>query len=146
VPTGFADADIGINLAVEGPANATISRNIFNGGRIGINLGCASAESTVAHNTLKSQSEAAINIDTCEGSEVGSDGNFVHHNSACGGTFSYSIAAGEKSQDNKIVQNTAIYITVAGTGNTVHHNIAEFFNIAAGNTEHHNYLDLDTCP
>lgn len=148
VPDGFADSviPIGVNVAIEGEANVAIAHNVITGGRIGINLGCASAGNTVAHNTVNGQSEAAINIDTCEGSEFGSDGNSVHHNTACGGTFSYSIAAGEKSEDNEIHHNVAMWITVSGTGNEVHHNTAEYFAIAAGNTQHHNTTDPGACP
>jgi hypothetical protein len=148
VPDGFADGviPIGVNVAIEGEANVVIAHNVITGGRIGINLGCASAGNTVAHNTVNGQSEAAINIDTCEGSESGSDGNSVHHNTACGGTFSYSIAAGEKSDDNEIHHNVAMWITVSGTGNEVHHNTAEYFAISAGNTQHHNTTDPGACP
>ena len=146
VPDGFADGDIGVNVAIEGDTDLTLDRNVVTGGRIGVNLGCASFGSTVAHNTVNGQSEAAINIDTCEGSEFGSDGNSVHHNTACGGTFSYSIAAGEKSDDNEIHHNVAMWITVSGTGNEVHHNTAEYFAIAAGNTQHHNTTDPGACP
>jgi hypothetical protein len=146
VPAGSADGDLGVNVAIEGEANVAIAHNVITGGRIGVNLGCASAGNTVAHNTVNGQSEAAINIDTCEGSEFGSDGNSVHHNTACGGTFSYSIAAGEKSDDNEIHHNVAMWITVSGTGNEVHHNTAEYFAIAAGNTQHHNTTDPGACP
>lgn len=146
VPSGNADGDIGLNLAVEGNANATIANNIFLGGRIGINLGCASANSTVAYNIVDGQSEAAINIDTCEGSESGSDGNLVHHNIACGGTFSYSIAAGEKSDNNNIHHNATMWTTVVGNGNKVHHNVAEYFNVGPGNLDQKNTIDLDVCP
>jgi nitrous oxidase accessory protein NosD len=147
VPAGqFAKHDIGINVSVEGNTNANLAHNVITGGRIGINLGCASAGSSVIHNTVNRQSEAAINIDTCEGSEFGSDGNAVHHNTACGGIFSYSIAAGEKSDDNAIHHNVAMWITVSGTGNDVHHNTAEYFAIAAGNTQHHNTTDPGACP
>jgi len=147
VPSGSAGKhDIGVNVSVEGNANATIAHNIIVGGRIGTNLGCASSGNTVIHNTVVGQSEAGINIDTCEGSEFGSDGNAVHHNTVCGGIFPYSIAAGGKSDNNTIHQNVAMWISVSGTGNQVHHNTAEYFAIAAGNTEHHNTTDPDACP
>jgi hypothetical protein len=147
VPAGpDAKHDIGVNVAVEGNSNATIARNVIVGGRLGTNLGCASAGNSVIHNTVSGQSEAGINIDTCEGSEFGSDGNSVHHNTVCGGLFPYSIAAGGKSDNNTIHHNVAMWISVSGIGNQVHHNTAEYFAIAAGNTEHHNTTDPDACP
>jgi hypothetical protein len=147
VPAGlYAKHDIGVNVYVDGNASATIIHNRFFRGRIGVNLGCGSSASTVADNTVSGQSEAAINIDTCEGSESGSDGNRVHHNTACGGTFAYSIAAGEKSDNNEIHNNTAMWITVYGTGNAVHHNTAEYFAIGPGNSQVHNTTDPNACP
>lgn len=113
VPAGSGDLDLGINLAVEGNAKATIVRNVLIGGRIGINLGCASANSTVPFNIVDGQSGSGINIDTCEGSNSGSDGNLVHHNTSCGGIFSYSIVAGGKSDNNNIHHNAAMWLTVA---------------------------------
>ena len=81
VPHGFDDLDIGINVAIEGETGLTVVRNVVRGGRIGINLGCASFGSTIAHNTLVSQTEAGINIDTCEAPPFpGSHDNSIHHN------------------------------------------------------------------
>lgn len=147
VPVGqFGKHDIGVNVYVDGPANATIVHNVFVGGRIGTNLGCSSSGSTVADNRLGGQSEVSINVDTCEGSPYGSDGNSIHHNTACGGQSPYSIAAGGESDDNAIHNNTAVWITVGGTGNAVHHNTAQSFTITPGNTELHNTTDPGVCP
>jgi len=147
IPAGqVAKHDIGVNVYVGGPADASIVHNVFRGGRIGVNLGCGSSGSTVADNVVAGQYEAGINIDTCEGSTSGSSGNEVHHNNACGGTFAYSIAAGGESDNNQVHNNVAKWITVAGTGNAVHHNTATYFAISAGNSELHNTTDPAVCP
>ena len=140
-----AKHDIGVNVYTEGSTLATITNNVIRGGRIGVNLGCASARSTVAHNRVSDSYEAGINIDTCEGSEYGSDGNSVHDNIVCGGTYPYSIAAGGKSDYNQIEHNVGRWMAVYGTGNNVHHNTAQFFLIVAGNTDFQNVVDPTVC-
>jgi hypothetical protein len=137
----FGKHDIGVTVAFEGAANLLIVHNYLRGGRIGVNLGCVSAGSTVAHNTIQASSEAGINVDTCEAPPFpGSNNNFVHHNTVCGGLYPYSIAVGGASNNNDVHHNSAIWISVGGTGNFVHHNIAELFLIAPGNTENHNTI------
>jgi hypothetical protein len=147
IPAGqLAKHDIGVNVYVAGPADASIVHNVFRGGRIGVNLGCGSSGSEVADNVVAAQYEAGINIDTCEGSTSGSTDNEVHHNNSCGGAFAYSIAAGGESDNNEIHNNVAKWISVAGTGNAVHHNTATYFAISAGNSELHNTTDPAVCP
>ena len=83
VPAGsVAKYDIGVNVAIAGNASAQIAHNYIRGGRIGVNLGCASSGSTVYHNTVRGATEAGINIDTCEIAPEypGSTFNSVHHN------------------------------------------------------------------
>ena len=146
VPSGSGDPDLGVFVAIEGNASAEITHNVITGGRIGINLGCASSGSTIDHNIVSGASEAGINVDTCEAPPFpGSNDNSVHHNTVCGGIFPYSIAVGGSSNNNDVHHNAAIWITVGGTGNHVHHNTAELFNIAPGNTAHHNTV-ADVCP
>ena len=138
-----AKYDIGVNVNIGGNASAEIAHNVVRGGRIGVNLGCASSGSTVYHNVVRGSSEAGINIDTCEvpgPPYQGSTFNSVHHNTVCGGLYPYSIAVGGASNNNEVHHNSAIWISVGGTGNFVHHNTAELFLIAAGNTENHNTI------
>jgi hypothetical protein len=66
VPSGSGDPDLGVFVAIEGNASAEITHNVITGGRIGINLGCASSGSTIDHNIVSGASEAGINVDTCE--------------------------------------------------------------------------------
>lgn len=146
VPAGSEDADIGVFVDAFGNS---VLHNVIPGGRIGINLHCTSSGHTVAGNqiavvTAGGVDSSAINIDTCEGTEFGSDGNSVHHNLACGGAFPHTIAAGSESDDNSIHHNLAQWISVGGTGNVVHHNTAEAINVAPGNIEHHNTI-ADVC-
>ncbi len=141
VPFGLtAKYDIGVNVAIQGNASAEIAHNDIVRGRIGINLGCSSAASTIYHNIVRGATEAGINIDTCEiaPSYPGSTDNSVHHNTVCGGLQPYSIAGGQGSNNNHIHHNTAIWITAAGTGNHVHNNVAEVFNVAPGNLANNN--------
>ncbi len=148
VPAGFADGDLGVNVAVEGDTNATIVHNVITGGRIGINLGCASSDTTIAHNTVSGQTEAGINIDTCEIEPFpGSHDNSIHHNTACSVTSTASIALGGSSDDNIIHHNVATSISVFGTGNNVHHNTTQLAIIdsGSGNTLHHNTAAADVC-
>jgi hypothetical protein len=136
VPVGsVAKYDIGVNVAIAGNASAEIAHNYIRGGRIGVNLGCASSGSTVYHNNVRGATEAGINIDTCEIAPAypGSTFNSVHHNSVCGGLFPYSIAGGQGSDFNSVHHNTGRWITLYGDGNIVHNNAAQLFNIVPGN-------------
>ena len=149
VPDGFADGDIGVNVAIEGDTDLTLDHNVVTAGRIGVNLGCASFGSTVAHNTLTGQTEAGINVDTCEAPPFpGSHDNSIHHNTACSVTSTASIALGGSSNDNSIHHNVATSISVFGTGNDVHHNSTQLVIIdnGSGNNLHHNTTDPGACP
>ena len=130
-----AKYDIGVNVNIGGNASAEIAHNVIRGGRIGVNLGCASSGSTVYHNVVRGSSETGINIDTCEipPAYPGSTFNSVHHNTVCGGLFPYSIAGGQGSDFNSVHHNTARWITFFGDGNIVHNNTAQLFNIVPGN-------------
>jgi hypothetical protein len=148
VPAGFADGDIGINVSIEGDTGLTLSHNVVLGGRIGVNLGCASFGSELAHNTLSGQTEAGINVDTCEIAPFpGSHDNSIHHNIACSVTSTASIALGGSSNDNDIHHNVATSISVYGTGNDVHHNRTQLVIIdnGSGNNLHHNSADPSVC-
>lgn len=149
VAAGFADPDIGINVAIEGDTGATILHNIIRGGRIGINLGCASSGTTILHTSLISQTEAGINIDTCEAPPFpGSHDNSIHHNVACSITSTASIALGGSSNDNSIHHNVATTISSFGTGNEIHHNttrLAIVDNSNGGNSLHQNTTDPSVC-
>ena len=142
VPLGLtAKYDIGVNVAIQGNASAEIAHNEIVRGRIGINLGCSSAASTIYHNIVRGATETGINIDTCEiDADVlpGSTDNSVHHNTVCGGLQPYSIATGGGSNNNHIHHNTAIWITAYGIGNHVHNNVAQVFNIEPGNLANNN--------
>ncbi len=136
VPAGsVAKYDIGVNVAIGGNASAEIAYNYIRGGRIGVNLGCASSGSTVYHNNVRGATETGINIDTCEIAPAypGSTFNSVHHNTVCGGLFPYSIAGGQGSDFNSVHHNTARWITMFGDGNIVHNNTAQLFNVVPGN-------------
>ena len=149
VAAGFDDADIGINMAIEGDTDATIVRNVIRGGRIGINLGCVSFGTKIEHNNLISQTEAGINVDTCEAPPFpGSHDNSIHHNVACSITSTASIALGGSSNDNNIHHNVATTISSFGTGNNIHHNttkVAIVDNSNGGNSLHHNRVDPTVC-
>lgn len=149
ISAGVDDADIGINVAIEGDTDLTIIRNAIRSGRIGINLGCVSVGTTVAHNTLVSQTEAGLNIDTCEAPPFpGSHDNSIHHNTACSVVSTASIALGGSSNDNGIHHNVATTISSFGTGNQIHHNttrLAIVDNSGGGNSLHHNTVDPGVC-
>jgi hypothetical protein len=150
VPAGFHDGDIGVNLAVDGasPANFVLLKNVVIGGRIGVNLGCASFGSTVAHNTISGQTEAGINIDTCEIEPFpGSHDNSVHHNTVCSVTSTGSIALGGSSDSNSIHHNVATSILVYGAHNTVHHNTTQvaITDSSSSNNLHNNSIDPRIC-
>ncbi len=148
VPDGFADGDIGVNLAVEGDTDLTLDRNVIIGGRIGVNLGCVSFGSTVVHNLLTGQTEAGVNVDTCEAPPFpGSHDNSIHHNIACSVTSTASIALGGSSNDNSIHHNVATSISVFGTGNDVHQNLTQLVIIdnGSGNNLHHNTTEPGVC-
>lgn len=146
-PAGTADGDIGINLAVEGVARAQILENVVTGGRIGINLGCAADNSIVAKNTLSGQTEAGINIDTCEVAPFpGSDGNQVYENTACGETSTGSIAMGGSVQRNNVHHNIATRISVFGTNNLIHNNTTAVPIVDGGsNILQNNVVDPTVC-
>ncbi len=149
VAAGFDDPDIGINVAIEGDTDATIVHNVIRGGRIGINLGCVSFGTTIAHNSVISQTEAGINVDTCEAPPFpGSYDNLIHHNVACSITSTASIALGGSSNDNSIHHNVATTISSFGTGNEIHHNTTRMpivDNSNGGNSLHHNTTDPSVC-
>lgn len=135
VPAGsVAKYDIGVNVAIGGNASTEISHNYVRGGRIGVNLGCGSAGSTVYHNIVRGATETGINIDTCEIAPTypGSTFNSVHHNTVCGGTYPYSIAGGQGSDFNSVHHNTARWIALYGDGNIVNNNDAQLFIIVPG--------------
>jgi len=144
VPAGQSGKhDVGVDVGIEGAANAVIVHNFIRGGRIGVNLSCGSSSSTVAYNIISGSTEAGINVDTCEVPPFpGSSGNVVYHNSVCGGAYPYSIAVGGSS--NQIHHNFATWISSGGTGNFLHHNVAELFLIAPGNTQQQNTI-ADVC-
>ena len=148
LPLGTADADIGVNLAVDGNARASIVENIVISGRIGINLGCASDRSAVVFNTLDGQTEGGINIDTCEIAPFpGSDFNNVHHNNVCSDTATGSIALGGNSNSNDIHHNVARKISVFGFNNNVHDNTTQvaIVDSSGGNSVHDNTVDPTIC-
>jgi hypothetical protein len=137
--------DIGVNVGIEGAAHTVVVHNYIRGGRIGVNLGCVSSGSTVAHNIISSSAEAGINVDTCEAPPFsGSNNNSVHHNTVCGGIYPYSIAVGGSSNNNQVHHNLAIWISASGVGNFIHHNVGQLFLIAPGNTENNNTV-ADVC-
>jgi hypothetical protein len=148
-PAGVADGDIGVNMAIGGDTNATLVRNVIISGRIGINLGCGSFGSTVAHNTISGQTEAGINIDTCEAPPFpGSTHNSVHHNTACSVVSTASIALGGSSDKNNIHHNTATTISVYGAKNKVHHNTTKVAIVDNGTNSkiHDNTVNPAICP
>ena len=131
-----AKYDIGVNVNIGGNASAEIAHNVIRGGRIGVNLGCASSGSTVYHNVVRGSSEAGINIDTCE---VPGPPYKAAPSIRCTTTPSvaafipYSIAAGDGSHFNDVHHNTGKWISIYGNGNIVHNNTAQLFNIVPGN-------------
>jgi hypothetical protein len=148
VPAGFGDSDFGVHVAVEGVARARILGNEILGGRIGINLGCASARSVVAGNRVNGQSEGGINIDTCEVMPFpGSHHNHIHHNIACSQTSTGSIALGGSSDNNQIHDNVATKISVFGAGNNVHDNTTQLVIVdnSNANTLTNNVADPGVC-
>jgi hypothetical protein len=153
VPAGsVAKHDIGVNVAIKGNASAEIADNVIRGGRIGVNLGCSSAGSTVYHNVVRGAAETGINIDTCENAatdpratDPGSTFNSVHHNTVCGGQIPYSIALGEGSSFNAVHHNVAKWISVYGNGNLVHNNTAHFFHVSPTNATFNNAV-ATVCP
>jgi hypothetical protein len=149
IPAGVADGDIGVNVAIEGATGLRILNNVIFGGRIGINLGCVSSASLIAYNTVNSQTEAGINIDTCEAPPFpGSHNNSIHHNIACSVTATASIALGGSSDINRIQYNVATKISVFGTGNVVRYNTtqAAIVDNGSGSTLNNNLVDAGVCP
>ena len=148
VPAGFADGDIGVNVAIAGATRTRILLNAILGGRIGVNLGCVSFGSIVAHNTVNGQTEGGINIDTCEAPPFpGSHDNSIHHNVACSVTSTGSIALGGSSDDNQIHHNTAAKVSVFGMGNNVHDNTTQLVIVdnSLANTLNNNTVDPGVC-
>lgn len=148
VPAGTADGDIGVNIAVEGATGLRLRYNVIVGGRIGVNLGCGSFGSIVAYDRLYRQTEAGINVDTCEIQPFpGSHDNAIHHNLACSVTSTGSIALGGSSDDNNIYRNIVRTISVFGSGNHVHHNTTKLGIVdnGSGNNLHDNVVDPAVC-
>jgi hypothetical protein len=149
VPAGFTDPDIGINVALQVDTGVAIKRNVVRGGRIGINLGCVSFGTTIKRNDVVSQTEAGINIDTCEAPPFpGSHNNSIHHNTACSVTSTASIALGGSSDDNDIHHNTATTISSFGSGNEIHDNTTRnpiVDNSGGANSIHDNTVNPNVC-
>ena len=153
VPGGFADGDIGVNVAIKGPTGAQILGNAVLGGRIGVNLGCVSFHTVVANNTVNGQSEGGINIDTCEltrdpSKNPGAHDNLIHHNVACSTTATASIALGGSSNNNRIHDNVATTISSWGKGNRLEHNVTQLpiiDNSQGSNIVNDNTDDLGVC-
>ena len=149
-PAGSADQDIGINVLIDGATGLTVKRNVIRGGRIGLNLGCVTFGSTVKRNDVLSQTEAGINIDTCEAPPFpGSHNNSIHHNHACSVVSTASIALGGSSDDNHIYKNVATTISSFGAGNEIDHNTTKFAivdNSGGNNSIHDNTVDPSVCP
>jgi hypothetical protein len=149
IPAGVADPDIGINVAIDGATGLRVLENVIFRGRIGINLGCVSAGSIISSNTLTGQTDAGINIDTCEAPPFpGSHSNSIQHNIACALTPTASIALGGSSDNNRIEHNVATTISVFGSGNVVRYNTtqAAIVNNGSGSTLNNNLFDAGVCP
>lgn len=148
-PAGVADGDIGVNIGIGGDTHAKLTYNVIISGRIGINLGCGSSRTKVANNTISDQTEAGINIDTCEAPPFpGSHHNSVHHNTACSVVSTASIALGGSSDKNKIHHNTATTISVYGDKNKVHDNTTKVAIVDNGTGSHlnNNTVNPAICP
>jgi hypothetical protein len=148
-PAGTADGDIGVQMAIDGDTHAKLTYNVVISGRIGINLGCGSSRTKIANNTVSDQTEAGINIDTCEAPPFpGSTHNSVHHNLVCSVTSTASIALGGSSDKNKIHHNTATTISVFGNSNKVHHNTTKQAIVDNGTNSHihDNTVNPSVCP
>jgi hypothetical protein len=148
IANGTADGDIGVNVGIEGATGLRVLENVIFRGRIGINLGCVSSGSVIASNTLNGQTDAGINIDTCEAPPFpGSHHNSIHHNIACSVTATASIALGGSSNDNRIQDNIATTISVFASGNLVRYNTTQIAIVdnGAGNTLNNNLVDAFVC-
>jgi hypothetical protein len=89
-------------------------------------LGCASHGTKVGHTQLYRQTEASINVDTCEIAPFpGSRLNEIHHVEACSPTTSGSIALGGSSNENQIHDNKVRSISLFGHGNVVKDNTTQ---------------------
>ena len=149
IPVGVADGDIAVNVGIDGNTGLKVLENVIFRGRIGVNLGCVSSGSVVASNTLTGQTEAGINIDTCEAPPFpGSHNNSIHHNIACSVTSTASIALGGSSDDNRIQNNIATSISVFGSGNLVRYNATQLAIVdnGSGSTLNNNLVDAGVCP
>jgi hypothetical protein len=120
------DQGIGINVANEGETGLKLLEDRIIGGRIGVNLGCASHGSKVAHSKLYRQTQAGINVDTCEIAPFpGSRLNDIHHIEACSPTMNGSIAIGDSSNANHVHDNTVRTISLFGNDNVVNDNVTQ---------------------
>lgn len=149
IPAGEADGDIGINVGVSGSTGLRVRDNAIFGGRIGINLGCVSAGSQVSYNTVHGQTEAGINIDTCEAPPFpGSHRNTIQHNVACSITPTASIALGGASNNNRIQYNIATTISAFGNNNLLRYNTtqAAIVDNGTGTVLNNNLVDGGVCP
>lgn len=149
IPFGFGDLDIGVHVQNETAWRVRILQNAIFGGRIGINLGCVTFRNVVASNTVNGQTEAGINIDTCEAPPFpGSRFNAIYRNVACSATSVGSIALGGSSNNNRITHNIATKISVAGMGNAVTFNTTQLAIVDGGSDTvlNNNLADLRVCP
>jgi hypothetical protein len=149
IAAGVADGDIGVNVAIDGATGLKLLDNVIFSGRIGVNLGCVTSGSVVAYNTVHGQTEAGVNIDTCEAPPFpGSRDNTIHHNVACSFTATASIALGGSSDDNRIQYNVATKISVFGSGNVVRYNTTQtaIVDNGSGSTLNNNLTDPGVCP
>jgi hypothetical protein len=149
VAAGVDDLDIGVNVAVEGDTRTKVLQNVIFGGRIGLNLGCVSFGSQIASNTINGQTEAGINIDTCEAPPFpGTHHNSIHHNIACSQAAAGSIAFGGSVNRNQVRYNIATSITLSGTGNVVRYNATQLpiVDSGSGNTVNNNIAEPGVCP
>jgi hypothetical protein len=149
ISAGTADPDIGVNVGISGDTGVKILENVLFLGRIAINLGCVSFGSVIANNTLTGQTDAGINIDTCEAPPFpGSHHNSIHHNVACSTTPTASIALGGASDDNKIQYNIATKISAFGTANVIKFNTTQtaIVDNGSGTVLNNNLTDPGVCP
>jgi hypothetical protein len=149
ISAGVADGDIGVNVGIDGATGLRILENVIFRGRIGVNLGCVSSGSLIANNMLTGQTDAGINIDTCEAPPFpGSHHNSIHHNIACSVTATASIALGGSSNANRIEDNVATTISVFGADNVVRFNTTQVAIVDNGSssTLNNNLFDAGVCP
>ena len=149
VPAGVADPDIGVNVANEGRTGFKLLHSRVIGGRIGVNLGCASYGSRLGYNQLYRQTESAINVDTCEMAPFpGSRLNEIDHNEACSPVATFSIALGQGPDLNHVHHNVVRSISLYGTANVVHGNTTQLPIVDNGtlSVQFGNSVDPARCP